>query len=91
MTPAMKETLDFVTSYYREKGISPSLDEIAAARGLHSKSAISKVVNALVARGHLLRSRGFHRSIVPADELQRFTTLQLRAEIDRREATSGKA
>ena len=85
MTPAMKETLDFVTRFWREKGYSPSLDEIAAARGLRSKGVVSGQVNRLLKAGLLVRTFGNHRSLEPANPLGRYSTGELRAEPERRE------
>lgn len=90
MTPALKQTLDFITGYYSEHGYAPTLDEIAAARGVHSKGPVSAHVGRLIAEGYLVRTPGRDRAIAPVDPLHRFSTAQLRAELERRQS-NGRA
>ena len=67
MKPNMKKTLDFVTEFLaRTGGVSPSLDEIAAAIGLKTRSSASRCVLALIADGRLVRTKGRRRSIALA-------------------------
>jgi repressor LexA len=55
MGVTMKQHLvmQFVTKYCAEKGYSPSYQEIGEAVGIASKSGVKRVIDALVARGHL--------------------------------------
>jgi len=58
MTPRQKQCLDFIARHIGERGTSPSYREIAAALGLASTSSVSRLVVALIDRGHLFRETG---------------------------------
>jgi repressor LexA len=66
LTPRQKQVLDYVARYTAEKGFSPSYSEIMAACGWKSKSNVSRVVDALVARGHLNKLQGARRCLLAA-------------------------
>lgn len=56
LTQRQRECLDFIRTEVREKGISPSYDEIRVALDFKFKGGVFRLVNALVERG-LLRQR----------------------------------
>ncbi len=56
MTRRQKETLDFIQAYWDTHGYCPCYDEIAAHLGIKSKSAVSRLIEALEVRGHLTRT-----------------------------------
>lgn len=95
MTPLQRRALDFIEQFYAEKRFSPSLDEIAAALGKSAKSGAHRVVHALIQSGHLVRTAGGHRNIMPARvilaerTLGQLPTFALREELKRREADRG--
>ena len=56
LTHQMKRTLEYIeTSLAANGGVCPSFDEIAKGTGLKSKSGVHRIVNSLIARGHLTR------------------------------------
>ncbi len=63
--PRRRQILNFIRSYVTNKDQSPSLDEIAAACGLKSRSAAQKHVKALEASGELEVTAGKARSTRP--------------------------
>lgn len=56
MTPLQKAVLDFVKSYDKLYGYSPTYMEIAEACGLKSKSQVAGLADALVLKGYLKKS-----------------------------------
>lgn len=86
MTPRQLQALDYIEAYHRENRMMPSLGEIQAALGLAARSGAHRVVDRLVAGGHLIRTRRGARSIAlpaPAD-LTKVPTEALQAELERR-------
>lgn len=63
--PRRRQILNFIRSHVASQGQSPSLDEIAAACGLKSRSAAQKHVKALEASGELEVTPGKARSTRP--------------------------
>jgi repressor LexA len=63
LTRRQKQVLDFVETHHREKGIAPSLEEIAAHLGLSSVSNAHQHVEALIARGFLRRDPNKSRAL----------------------------
>ncbi len=64
LTPQLKKTLDVIESYMIDSGgVSPSYDEIKDVMGLSSKSAVTRLVNALCERGFLRKKHRRSRSI----------------------------
>jgi SOS-response transcriptional repressor LexA len=70
VTPLQHRCLETVRAYIAEKGYSPSLREIARGIGI-ALSGTAAVVNALVDRGHLVRTSDKTRNLrlpeVPTD------------------------
>lgn len=64
MTLRQYELLCFIRDYYERNDFAPSYDEMKEALGLHSKSGISRLVNALEERGHISRLPNRARSII---------------------------
>ena len=62
-TRKQTELLAFLQERQRVGGAAPSYDEMAAAVGLHSKSGISRMIDALVNRGVIRHLPGHARSI----------------------------
>lgn len=95
MTPLQLRALDYIEQYYAEKRFSPSLEEIAAALGKSAKSGAHRIVQSLIRSGHLVRTAGGHRNIMPARvnpgeaRLAHFPTFVLREELKRRETARG--
>ncbi|HEY4202612.1 MAG TPA: hypothetical protein VGM83_18835 [Devosiaceae bacterium] len=67
LTPRQRRTLDFVTAYGAARQHAPSYREIADGIGLASVSGVSRLVQALEARGHLVRLPGKWRSLALVD------------------------
>ncbi|WP_150813109.1 LexA family protein [Pseudomonas fluorescens] len=63
--PRRRQILNFIRSYVADEGQSPSLEEVAAACGLKSRSAAQKHVKALEAIGELEVTQGKARSARP--------------------------
>ncbi len=63
LTRRQKQVLDFVEAHHREKGIAPSLEEIAAHLGLSSVSNAHQHVEALIARGFVRRDPNKSRAL----------------------------
>ncbi|MEG9861103.1 MAG: transcriptional repressor LexA [Parvularculales bacterium] len=55
LTPKQHELLMFINERIRERGVSPSFDEMREALQLRSKSGIHRLIKALEARGFLRR------------------------------------
>lgn len=70
LTPRQRDALDFITKYAVEHGYSPAFSEIRDAIGLASKSGVNRIVNALVERGHLVRTPFRARALGIVDPMQ---------------------
>lgn len=81
LTPRQKDCLDFITAFYADHEYGPSYKEIEAALGLHSKSAVSRLVTGLEERGYVSFLKYRARSIIPISEQDRVAALE--AKIDR--------
>ena len=68
MTKRQKDAFEFIERYINERGIAPTIDEIAAAIGLRSKSGVSRIVSGLVERGALIRFPNRARGIAVAEQ-----------------------
>jgi SOS-response transcriptional repressor LexA len=81
LTRKQLEAKQFIAAYAGQNGIPPSFAEIATGIGLRSKGNISRIVKALVDRGHALRGDDYRRSIViiDGDDAQRVPTHRLPA------------
>jgi len=63
MTPRQKDTLDFIVSFQREHGFSPTYQEIAEGIGVKSIGRIATLVTALKDRGFINTRPGGVRAI----------------------------
>ncbi|KKU87143.1 MAG: LexA repressor, partial [Candidatus Gottesmanbacteria bacterium GW2011_GWA2_47_9] len=63
LTPTKKKVLDFIGSYSKKNGLSPSLQEICKGLRLKSVSTIHQHVNELEESGYLKKENRRHRSI----------------------------
>lgn len=88
MTPKMLKALDFIETYHRENRIMPNLEEIRLALGLAARSGAHRVVERLIAGGHLIRARTGARNLaLPAHpDLANVPTEDLQLELRRRNA-----
>ncbi len=70
MTPQQKRCLDFIRDHIARHGVSPSYREIAKGLGLKSTAGVSRLVAALIIRGHLYRESEYSaRSLAPTQPL----------------------
>lgn len=67
LTKRQREILDFVHLFIREKGYSPSLEEIGRHFGLSSVATVHKHVHHLVQKGHLRKAWNRSRSVEPVE------------------------
>jgi|TARA_B100001750_G_C15316484_1_gene499954 SOS-response transcriptional repressor LexA len=63
LTIKQKKVYDFIRMWIKEKGDSPSFEEISLSLGIKSKSAISSYLNKLEQRGYITRIPHASRSI----------------------------
>lgn len=79
--------LDFIRDVIAATGVAPTLDELAAAFGWHSRSSAHRIVESLIGQGMLVktaaRKRGLALASVPL--LSSVPTDALRAELARRQ------
>jgi repressor LexA len=68
LTKRQKEILAFLSEYLKERGYSPSLDEIAKHFGIASLNAIYKHLRVLEERGFIRRLSNRARSITIVDQ-----------------------
>lgn len=72
LTRKQHQLLSFIDSYLKQKGFSPSFDEMKEALDLRSKSGIHRLISALEERGFLRR----HHHRARALEILRFPHIQ---------------
>ena len=63
LTRRQKEVMEFLDGFIKERGYSPSFEEIAAALGLASLATVHKHVQALQAKQYLNRNYNHSRSL----------------------------
>ncbi len=63
LTRRQKEVMDFLTSFIKEHGYSPSYEEIAAGLGLASLATVHKHVQALEGKQYVSRNYNHSRSL----------------------------
>ena len=64
MTPRQRDLLAFIASYQNaNSGVSPSVDEMAAALGLAGKANVVRLLDVLQERGFIHRLKGRARAI----------------------------
>src|ERR1700759_4998147 len=67
LTRRQKELRDFVSSFIRRHGYSPSYEEIASGLGLASLATVHKHIQALETKQYLRRSYNHSRSLEIGD------------------------
>ena len=77
MTPAQKNMLDAIKSAIDATGVCPSMQELADATGLKSKSGVHRIITALERAGHIARIPGAARSIIIPTEKPNFIAMRL--------------
>lgn len=89
LTPLELRALDFIRDRFSATGLAPTLEEIAAALGLHARSSAHRIVESLVRHGLLIKTAARVRGLALADGPRLFTvpTAALRAEMSRRQGT----
>jgi len=70
LTRRQREIYDFITEFVRDRGYSPSLEEIGAAFGLSSVATVHKHVQHLVQKGFLRKAWNRSRSVEPVEPSQ---------------------
>ena len=65
LTPRQKDVLDFIVSYQKEHGYTPTYGEIAVGIGNSAKSlhGVHRLVQRLKERGYVTSTHGSERSI----------------------------
>ncbi len=91
MTPRMRKALDFIVAFQaNNRGVSPTLAEMCVGMGYSSKTraSVSGLLDGLEREGLIKRQARRARAITVIDvnQLANFSTRQLQAEIDSREA-----
>jgi repressor LexA len=71
VTKRQKEVLDFVSNYVKDRGYSPSYEEMADGLKLASVATVHKHVSALEAKAYLKRSANMSRSLEVTQKWQR--------------------
>ena len=66
LTKRQREVLDFIAGFLRERGYSPSFQEIASGMGLNSLATVHKHISTLERKGFLRRGYNQSRSLEPA-------------------------
>lgn len=91
MTEHQVNLLEFIRQRIEQSGVRPSYVEMCEALGLRSRSAVVRVVDALVREGHLLRAaKGQRRGLtLSGANLRAVPTAALVAELARREYRLG--
>lgn len=64
LTDREDAAVDFVRRYRNARGFSPTVRELAQALGLSSPATAAAVIDGLVQKGQLRRTRGIPRSLV---------------------------
>lgn len=67
LTQKQQACLAYVSSYWTERGVSPSYQEIADRLGIQARSCAHGLVSELVALGFLVRAPGKKRGIAPTN------------------------
>lgn len=87
LTRKQHELLNYIRSYLADNGgVAPSFEEMKDAIGIKSKSGVHRLITALIDRGFIRRRPHYARTleIIEPDPLERFTTEELIAEVNRR-------
>lgn len=87
LTQQQSHLLGFIKRFSADNGFSPSYRQMMAALELKSVSGASRLVDALEERGfiHRMRDRARAIEVVDTNELAKFSTMDLRRELMRRQ------
>ena len=66
LTQRQRRVMDFIANFLRERGYSPSFQEIADGMGLNSIATVHKHIATLERKGYLKRGHNQSRSLEPA-------------------------
>lgn len=83
LTRRQKDVVDFISSFIRERGYSPSFEEIADGLGLASLATVHKHIQALEAKQYVRRNYNHSRSLEIGE---RYLTEQRARETENRAA-----
>ena len=64
LTPRQRAVLLFIDGYIRQRGHSPTHQEIAQAMGLKAKSGVHRLLHGLKERGAITFNKARHRSVI---------------------------
>ncbi len=81
MTETQQRVYDFIAAFIREHRYSPSYQEIADALGMGGKSKPHRIVQRLIADGHLAQDKHRQRSLRLANPVARIASKTLRHEL----------
>lgn len=71
LTPRQADCLRVIRERLAQSGVPPTYDEMCLTLGIASKSGVHRLVDALVARGHLRRIPNHARGLALAGEFSR--------------------
>jgi repressor LexA len=77
LTPRQAECLRVIRERLAQSGVPPTYDEMCLQLGMASKSSVARLVDALVARGHLRRIPNHARGLALAGEFGRTAEIGL--------------
>lgn len=86
LTPRQADCLRVIRERLTQSGVPPTYDEMCLQLGMASKSNVARLVDGLVARGHLRRLPNHARGLALAGEFSRQAEAGL-AHIERRTGT----
>lgn len=75
ITKKQKEVFDFINSYIKENGISPTIEETRKSLNLRAVSTVHQHINVLKDKGYLYVSEDFSRNLKPARDLTPVTSI----------------
>lgn len=69
LTKRQKQIFDFISKFIKDKGYSPSLDEIRRHFGLKSVSTIHEHIDTLHTKGYLKKKKNQSRGVAPLEKM----------------------
>lgn len=82
LTRRQRDCLNYIEARYQTDGVPPSFQEMMEHLGLHSKSGVARIINALEERGAISRLKNRARAIMP--NISSTISVRLPAEIENR-------
>jgi SOS regulatory protein LexA len=77
LTPQQKKLLDFIETYYKKYGFSPSLEEMKRHLNVRAVSTVHQHVQALSKKGYIKKENNFPRGSVPLKQNKTFIQVPL--------------